>query len=188
MAVVRHSLLAPLDEAGLPFFPTPGNHDKIAAGGALYAETFAARTSPVPLLWGDSLAGDYAIRFKNVIVVSVDGSRGAWRKGALDALRGLLAREKRAGDVALVLTHVGLVPGKRHPTAKLRNVTAEALATAGVDVFVCGHQHAFSLERLGALLHVTCGSSGETKPYPWLLVTIDGGNVKVEPFDGGGGR
>lgn len=183
MALVRDGLLAPLDHAGIPLLPTPGNHDVIAAGRAVYDETFARRTPPVPLLFG-SLERDYAFAYGGALFISLDGSGVALRTASRERLETLLAGRAGRDRPVFLMVHIGAVPRRRHPKARLAGLEPEALAARGVTHILSGHQHELSIEEVGGLTHIIAGSAGETKPYPYLVVTVADGRATVEAREG----
>jgi len=192
-------VLDPVTAAGIPFVPVPGNHDASAEPG------FALERRVAWKYWRDrrprvDFAGNadgwpfrYAFTFRDVLFVVLDattvGPLSAGQKGWLEHLLGASV----APSARVVAAHLPLHPlthGRERET--LADPELERiLASAGVDLFLSGHHHAYYPGFRAGLLQVGQGclgsgprrliGAGRRAPRSFTLVEIDsGGHVRVE--------
>lgn len=166
-----------LAEAGIPFAPTPGNHDASAAPQFdrernRYLREWRERRPDVQFVDDAHYPLRYAYRAGPALFVSMDATMpGRLSDEQFDWLREVLNRGGAAGtnrDVAesatykIVYGHLPLVPFAE--TKRDEAIKSERLETlfreTGVDVVLSGHHHAYYPGRRGDLRLVGLGCLG----------------------------
>jgi 3',5'-cyclic AMP phosphodiesterase CpdA len=156
-----------LDSLGKPWLAVPGNHDLISSG----VSYFEPVSSEALDLWGQYVG---PLRFvKETEYCRIVGVNYLeWDYGWMSQE---LATEKRK----IVVSHIPLFGVN---PVELRDQDAGAkidfLLTCGVELFICGHSHQFSVARVGGLTQVVCPpvSYTLTPDFPQL---VEGGLFPV---------
>jgi 3',5'-cyclic AMP phosphodiesterase CpdA len=167
--------------AGIPFYPSPGNHDVYGRGKELYEQQWKSYANNGLKPDNGDYAHFYSFRRGENLFISLDGSGISIPEGQLRWLRGLL-KDSSASRI-FVFSHVGLIAKGRHPEDTIRGELAGLIRGRGNVYFISGHQHVISIDRIGSATHIISGSAGETPPYYYLLFKVDGG-VKWEVHKG----
>ncbi|MDQ7822339.1 MAG: metallophosphoesterase [Candidatus Eremiobacteraeota bacterium] len=171
---------APLTAAGIAFFPSPGNHDVYGMGRALYGKEWASFRNKGIALDSGSYGSYYSFHYGRCFFIMLDGSGISIPAAQQQWLAKVLAKAKPAYGRVFVISHVGLLGGGRHPGDFMQGNLSWFLEKKGVDYFLSGHQHSYSVDKLGKMIHLTCGSAGETPPYYYLVFTVKGQKVTWE--------
>ena len=208
----RTDVFEPLQAAGIPFAPAPGNHDASASPGfELEREVFREQWESLGFPAGEGNrvaegvettdAGDYpfryAFRLQDVLFVVLDattvGPLSAAQRAWLDEV---LAQgsDARARVVAAHLPIHPLTRGRERETLGDKNLE-ELLQRRGVDLFLSGHHHGFYPAFRAGFLQVSQGCLGsgprrligesDRTPKSFTLIEIapDGG-IRVEAYAG----
>jgi hypothetical protein len=165
-------------ESGIPFFPSPGNHDVYGEGRALYERQWRDYKVPGIDLESGSYSRYYSFhRGKNLFIfldgsgISISGEQMCWLKNQL---------KENGTCQTFVFSHVGLMGRGRHPGDTIRGELEGQIRSRGNIYFITGHQHLVSIDRLGAATHIISGSAGETPPFNYLRFKIQGREVSWE--------
>ncbi len=144
--VVTH----PLTNAGVPFAPTPGNHDGTNRPGfalerEIYASTWKAHRPDLDFVDDTHYPRRYAFMHQGVLLISIDAStvgrlsrpQRAWLEGVLQANEQVKAK--------IVYGHVPLYPFARGRETEILNDQGleEMFAKYGVTAYISGHHHAY---------------------------------------------
>lgn len=199
-------VFAPLEAAGVPFVPVPGNHDASASPGFdLEREIFREqwiRHRPAVAFVGGAEGHEYPFRYSfdlgNVRFAILDattvGPLSADQRDWLSAVLGVPEAGTRARVVAAHLPIHAFAQGREKEI--LADAELEALlAERGVDLFLSGHHHAFYPGYSGGVRYVSQGALGsgprrligETarSARSFTLLEIDAsGNIAVKAFSG----
>jgi 3',5'-cyclic AMP phosphodiesterase CpdA len=154
-----------LDGLGKPWAAVPGNHDLISQGGSYFEPV----SSEALALWGQYVG---ALQFtKETEYCQIVGIN--YLQWDYTWMSQELATEKRK----IVVSHIPLFG-----VTPLRDQDAGAkidfLLACGVELFICGHSHQFSVARIGGLTQVVCPpvSYTLTPDFPQL---VEGGLFPV---------
>jgi predicted phosphodiesterase len=185
----------PMVAAGLPFLVTPGNHDASAYPGfeaerAAFAAAFADRTPDLTLIDAEGWPFRIAASVRGVLLVGMDATTtGPLSEDDMEWLRRILEGHAASHRTVVLFGHLPLMPISQ---GRERDVLADpalfALAqSAGVDLWLSGHQHAFYSGSAGGILFVAQGAlgngprkligEGSTSPttLTWIEIAEDGG-------------
>ena len=198
-AAFHKTVTDPLDRAGIPVAPAPGNHDASARRGfelerQIYAAEWSARKPAVRWIDAGHYPFYYAFRVDGVLFVGLD----ATTSGRLaDAQISWLAKilPGRGGRATVVFGHMPLWPLTQ---GREREVIADPRLKAlfeqhGVSAYLSGHHHAFYAGAAGGVLYVANASLGgerrrivgqdRTAPHGITLIEIaDDGGLTVRPY------
>lgn len=159
----------PLDRAGLPLLPTPGNHDgsalpEYALERERYRHYWSDRAPEVELLPGSEWPRRYAARIASVLLVAFDGSRpGPLTASEREFVARMLAEHGPGAACTLVMGHLPMWPLAR---GREREIIADralldTLHAHGVDAYLSGHHHVYypGVDEAG-MLHLSVGALG----------------------------
>lgn len=163
--------------AGIPFFPSPGNHDVHGAGKAIYSKIWKGFSNKSMTLDEGDYSCCYAFHYENCFFISIDGSKITLSRDTLNWLDKKLEKYRKRYMHIFLITHVGLIGKARHPGDVIGGLLLKLLQEKGVDFVLSGHQHIYSADRLGSMIHFITGSAGETYPYFYMLFEVDENKV-----------
>jgi predicted phosphodiesterase len=191
----------PLARAGVPFLVTPGNHDASAYPGyeverRAFAAAWADRRPEGTTIDAAGWPFRIATSLKGVLLVGMDATRsGPLAEDDMTWLRGILASEAGRYRRAVLFGHLPLMPiAQGHESDVLADPELFGLArTAGVDLWLSGHHHAFYSGTAEGILFVAQGllgsgprkliGEGETSPKSFTWIEIDdAGRIAVSAF------
>ena len=141
----------PLDEAGIDFIVTPGNHDgsafqKFEIEQKQFQAQWNDRRPDLSLLEGSDWPRRYALWLGKVLIITIDGTRpGRLQETDLNLLRATLEREGPKAQSILVVSHLPMWPfaqGREKEIITDPALTA-LLAQHQVDYFISGHHHVY---------------------------------------------
>lgn len=187
----------PVEDAGIPFLVTPGNHDASAYDGfqlerRIYRDEWASR---VPEGVEGDWPFDYAVKIGSVQFLSLDVTT----VGTLpDEQMRWLANQSDDDGPMIAFSHLPL-----HPFAQGRETEiigdpklAQIFERIGVDLHLSGHHHAFYPGTDGAVAYVAqaClgGGSrklighGERSSKGFTIIEIADGKIEVTGHDADG--
>ena len=186
----NHAVTEPLQQAGIPFAVTPGNHDASAyAGFERDRERFAAQWTPrvpeIDLLPGSEWPRRYAARMGGVLLIAFDGTRpGALPESERAFLERMLTSYSSTAQATVVFSHLPMWPlasGREQEIIDDPGLLA-LLHRYGVDAYASGHHHVFyaGVDDAG-MLHLSIGAlggnarafSGEAAPQPHSFAVLD---------------
>lgn len=198
-----HALVTqPLENAGIPFAVTPGNHDAssyagFAAERAIYGEEWQHRSPGLEFVDRADYPFHYAFAMGDVMFVSLDATAvGALDEGQRRWLEDLLAREAGSFRHRVVFSHLPIYPFTQ---GRETEVTADhelerMLAQHRVELYLSGHHHAFYPGFHGGVRHMgqAClgadprrliGSAAKAeRAVTWLEFSAEG--ISVQAFSG----
>ncbi len=147
----HETVTTPLQNAGIPFAPTPGNHDASGSSGFqlerdVYVEQWQKHKSDITLLADSNYPFNYAFSLKGVLFGSLDATlTGPLPADQTQWLRTVL-RDKGSKSVArIVYGHLpiwSLTTGRERGILKDTNLEQLFLDNS-VNVYLSGHQHGF---------------------------------------------
>ena len=197
-------VLAPMEAAGIPFVPVPGNHDASASPGFdLEREIFREqwdRHRPGLAFVGAEEGHDFPFRYAfdlgdvrfAILDATTVGPLNAGQRDWLSAVLGAREVSPRTRVVAAHLPIHAFAQGREKEI--LADAELEALLVArGVDLFLSGHHHAFYPGYSGGVRYVSQGALGsgprrligETNrsAKSFTLLEIDPeGNIDIRAF------
>lgn len=191
----------PLERAGLPLLVTPGNHDASAYPG------FEAERDAFAAAWADRLPALASVETRNwpfrgawtmddVLLVGIDATRsGPLSDADMGWLRDLLQSHGGRHRSVILFGHLPLMPiSQGREDDVLADPQLFNLAkSAGVDLWLSGHHHAFYSGSAGGILFVAqaalgngprklIGESEVSAPsFTWIEIGDDG-TVTVKAF------
>lgn len=185
---------AQLDGLGKPWLAVPGNHDLIGTQASVFGTMSAAAVG----LWGQYVG---PLRFiRETAYCKIMGINYLnWDYGWMSAQ---LATTKRK----IVVSHIPLFGVQAHLRDQDAGAKIDFLLSQGVELFICGHSHQFSVARIGTLTQIVCPSVSYTlqpdKPHPitdglfpvgipalgWLEIEAGAGGLQVELWRADGVR
>jgi 3',5'-cyclic AMP phosphodiesterase CpdA len=188
----------PLEGAGIPFAPSPGNHDASAYGRhaterEVFVDEWRGRAPAVEALDVSAFPLRYSFVAGGALFVALD----ATTIGPLDAeqLDWARAQLERGGDraVKIVFGHLPIHPfthGRERETLR-DDALAALLVEHDVDLYVSGHHHGYFPGKHGALRVVSVGCLGggprpligTDTPSPRSFVVIDVDPDGIERVD-----
>ena len=141
----------PLDEAGIDFIVTPGNHD-----GSAFEEfeieqkrfqvQWKERLPDLSLLEGSDWPRRYALWLDNILIITIDGTLpGRLQEADLNLLRATLESEGPKAHSILVVSHLPMWPFAQGREKEIITDPAltSLLAQHKVDYFISGHHHVY---------------------------------------------
>jgi predicted phosphodiesterase len=181
-----------LDGLGKPWLAVPGNHDLIGV-----QTSFFEPVSPGAVdLWAEFVGPLHFVRETAYCkIVGVN-----YLEWDYDWLAAQLATLKRK----IVVSHIPLFGVQAHLRDREAGVKIDFLLAQGVELFICGHAHQFSVARIGPLTQVVCPSTSYTlqpdTPHPveaglfpvgipclgWLEIEASEAGLQVELWRGDG--
>lgn len=155
-----------LEEAGVPFAVTPGNHDAsgypaFASERARFVNEWSSRRPDVEMVDDAHYPLRYAFRRGPALFVSLDATTvGPLSTDVMAWLDRVLANHD--APVKVVFGHVPLYPFThgREREAIGDHALEDLLVRRGVDLFLSGHHHAYYPGRRGALRLVSTACLG----------------------------
>ena len=164
------AVVQPLEEDGVVFVATPGNHDASAYPGfeaerLIYRETFAGREPPGLVDSGD-YPFHYAFALGGVLFISLDVTvTGVLEPAQRAWLEKVIGENSDRYRARVVFGHLPIRAVNAHKLEAVMNDDGleTYLAQAGVDVYLSGHHHAFYPGVHGGLAQVAqaCLGSGQ---------------------------
>ena len=141
----------PLAAAGIPLAVTPGNHDGSAYHGfkrerMIYAEQWSPRKPEIRFLDDANYPFHYTFEVGDTLFISLDATTvGHLPPAQMDWFREVLAKHAPEHRRRVVFSHVPLWPfAHGRESAFIGDPELQALLeTAGVDLYLSGHHHAF---------------------------------------------
>ena len=206
----HQAVTEPLLEAGLPFAPTPGNHDatnrpRFEREREVYAETWRAHRPEVDFLDDEHYPRRYAFTHQGILFISIDASTvGALSKTQRAWLKALLEAHADI-PVKVVYGHVPLYAFARGREKEILGDEAlEAMFERhGVSLYLSGHHHAYyparrpsglrlvSMACLGGGPRALIGREPKSEPEPRALTILEidpeRGVLSVEAYGAAGG-
>ena len=199
-------VLAPLEAAGIPFVPAPGNHDASASPGfglerQIFREQWERHRPSVAFVGGEE-DHDYPFRYAfdlgdvrfAILDATTVGPLGADQRDWLSAVLDVPEAGPRVRVVAAHLPIHAFAQGREKEI--LADAPLEALlGEREVDLFLSGHHHAFYPGYSGGVRYVSQGALGsgprrligETKRSARSFTIIEigpGGSIEVKAFSG----
>ena len=191
-----------LAAAGIPLAVTPGNHDGSAYHGfeherEIYGEQWAQRLPQVQFVDKAAYPFHYAFEAGDVLFISLDATTvGHLPSAQMDWLRGVLAEHGPGHRRRVVFSHVPLWPFARGRESEfIGDPELQALLeTAGVDLYLSGHHHAFypgtkdgvafvSQSCLGAAPRRLIGT-GDRSPHSFTVIEFGDDRIGVAAYAG----
>jgi len=156
----HETVTEPFAQAGIPFAPTPGNHDASAAAPfraerAEYASQWSGRKPDVRFVDDSNYPFYYAFRMGPALFVGLDATTtqklGSRQRAWLERVFG-----DTDAEVKVVFGHIPLFPfAKRRTREILRDPQLEELfSTHDVDAYLSGHHHAYYPGKRGDVRYV----------------------------------
>ncbi|MBU0461512.1 MAG: metallophosphoesterase, partial [Nanoarchaeota archaeon] len=157
-------LIRPIRDAGIPFLPSAGNHDK-AIGGEVVEAAYNNKWSSYVVPGLDNFEGRfdayYSFDHKNAHFVILDASRinlgneqYAWLESDLNK-----AKESEnifvVGHVPLTRAREGVREDHVVPESKIRPVLKEA----NIKAYLAGHNHVYNELDVDGIKQISCGFS-----------------------------
>ncbi len=199
----HNTITRPLQKAGIPFAPTPGNHDASASPGFglerdVYREQWKKNKPNLSFLAGGSFPFYYAFAMNGVLFASLDTTvTSALATDQVMWLKKILENMGEASKARIVFGHIPLYPltvGREQ--SFLRDPTLEKLFTEGsVSVYLSGHHHGFYPfyhNRIHCVGQAALGSGprrliGKQKRSPraftWIEVS-ENGTLNISAYSG----
>lgn len=175
----RWSLNAALTAIGVPVFPVLGNHDYC---GKADPDAQVRATGIVPN-WRFP-ARQYEVRTRFADFVFLDTTALVWGRAneVEPAIRGLAASQK---PWQVAVGHHPIVSSGYHgyfPREEVRRMQAlvPAVRAAGIDLYICGHDHHVELLRGRMLLLVSGAGSDPIPPVLLHLTTVFPAEIRRE--------
>ena len=173
--------------AGVPFFPSPGNHDIYGKGREIYTRIWKDYTNRgIALLSGD-YTRSYAFQYEDCLFISVDGSGISLSKATMSWISTMLGTYGKKAAHLFLITHVGFIGKGRHLGDVLQGDARKLLNDRRIEFILSGHQHLYSRDKLGSITHIIAGSAGETYPYEYLIFTVSNNKVQWKVENSGEG-
>lgn len=150
-AAFNQTVADPLEQAGIEFLISPGNHDASALPGfELEQERFNAqwlnRLPGLRPLEGSEWPRRYALWLGKTLIISIDGTRpGRLQQADLNLLRATLKRESSKAQSIIVVSHLpqwSFARGREKDIITDPELT-DLLTRYDVDFFISGHHHVF---------------------------------------------
>lgn len=146
----HRSVTGPLERAGIPFAPTPGNHDasptrKYRSERRRYVREWQARRPDLPFVDREHFPLRYAFRRGPALFVSLDATMpGELPDAQFEWLREVL-RANRSAPAKILYGHLPLVPFTHGRESEILGSARliELLKSEGVDLVLSGHHHAY---------------------------------------------
>ena len=200
----HRAVTEPLAEAGIPFAPTPGNHDASAAPRYdrerdRFVREWRERRPQVEFVAAEHFPLRYAFRAGPALFVSIDATMpGELPDTQYEWLAGVL-HDHADATTKIVYGHLPLVPfarGKENEALESERLS-NLLAETGVDVMLSGHHHAYYPGQRGDLRLVGLGCLGagprrligrdeRSRQSAVVLELYDDGRVTVDAYAGEG--
>jgi hypothetical protein len=187
----------PLAAAGVPLAVTPSNHDGSAYHGfelerRIYAEEWTGRKPALRFVDDRHYPFFYAFGAGGVLFISLDATTvGHLPHAQMHWLRDLLDTHRDRYDRRVAFSHVPLWPfAQRRERDFIGDPALERLLrSAGVDLYLSGHHHAFypghkdgihlvGQSCLGAGPRKLIGTT-ERSPRSFTLVELEGGTLRL---------
>jgi len=156
-----------LFDAGIPFAPSPGNHDasaypRHAIERVHYKRAWQYRKPDVPLVDTKHMPFRYAFVMKDTLFVSLDATMARRMKPAHFAWLDALLTKHADVKTKIVYGHLPLYPFARGREGDILNdPKLEAMLNRhGVDLFVSGHHQVYYPGRRGELRMLSVGCLG----------------------------
>ncbi len=147
----HETVTIPLQDAGIPFAPTPGNHDASGSSGFqlerdVYAEQWKKHKSNITLLAGSNYPFNYAFNLKGVLFGSLDATlTGPLPAEQIQWLSKVLNTKGAKNVARIIYGHLpvwSLTTGRE--SGILKDIKLEQLFLDNdVNVYLSGHQHGF---------------------------------------------
>lgn len=167
----HEAVTEPLAEAGIPFAPTPGNHDASAAGGyrterKRYEREWKKRRPNVEFVDQSHYPFRYAYEAGPALFVSINATvPGELSDEQFDWLKSVL--ENHDAKVKVVYGHLPLAPfaGRKKSETIGSKRLERMLKAQEVDLMLSGHHHAYYPGRRGdlQLVGLSCLGGGPRK-------------------------
>lgn len=157
----HETVTGPLEEAEIPFAPSPGNHDASAAEPyrnerRVYVEEWNARRPDVEMVDDSNFPIRYAFEAGPALFISIDATMpGPLGDEQFEWVRSVL-EEHGDKPAKFVFGHLPIVPfAEGRETEILRDRRLERLLIRhDVEMMLSGHHHAYYPGKRGGLKHV----------------------------------
>lgn len=184
----------PLAQAGLPLLVTPGNHDASAYPGfeaerTAYAAAWADRVPDLTLIDAADWPFRVAVSLRGVLLIGMDATKsGPLARRHMDWLSRILDNEADTHRTIVLFGHLPLMPitQGREDDVLADPALFDLAQTAGVDLWLSGHQHGFYSGTAGGILFVAQGALGNgprkligetatsAQTFTWIEIGDDG--------------
>ncbi len=147
----HETVTVPLRIAGIPFAPSPGNHDASASQGFqlerdVYLEQWQENKSDLVLLDGGNYPFNYGFTVKGVLFAALDATvAGPLSSSQMQWLKDVLNTEGRKRRTSILFGHLpvwSITAGRERGILRDENLE-ELLLDKSVAVYLSGHQHGF---------------------------------------------
>ena len=159
-------------------FMTCGNHDIYFNQWHIWRKYYGSST-----YWFDTRNGKDLLD----LFICLDTSEGTLGTDQMKWLKDLLADKKEAGyRHIIVFTHTHLFKqdnSQGHTSNLSLEETYEltsVLTQAGVDIYLCGHDHSREVTDYGKVRYITVDSSTDAEPDPYYMVMEVGEQVNYQ--------
>ena len=164
-------------------FLTCGNHDIYFNQWHVWHQYYGSST-----YWFDTYTGtDYETSKLLDLFICIDTAEGTLGTDQMKWLKDLLNAKKEAGyRYIIVFTHTHLFK-QDNSQGHTSNLSIEEtyeltslLTDAGVDYYLCGHDHSREVTGYGNVKYITVDSSTDAEPNPFYMVMEMGQHVNYE--------
>ena len=164
-------------------FLTCGNHDIYFNQWHVWQQYYGSST-----YWFDTYTGtDYQTSKLLDLFICIDTAEGTLGTDQMKWLKDLLNAKKEAGyRYIIVFTHTHLFK-QDNSQGHTSNLSIEEtyeltslLTDAGVDYYLCGHDHSREVTGYGNVKYITVDSSTDAEPNPFYMVMEMGQHVNYE--------
>ncbi len=147
----HETVTIPLQEAGIPFVPTPGNHDGSASPGfqlerTMYRKQWEKYRPALSLLDGGNYPFHYALSMNGVLFAALDATvAGPISPAQIKWLAGVLHKTGQKSTARLIFGHLPVWPltvGRQRGILKDTELE-ELFLKESVSVYLSGHQHGY---------------------------------------------
>ncbi len=147
----HETITLPLRAAGIPFAPSPGNHDASASPGFqlerdVYLEQWQENKSNLALLDGGNYPFNYGFSVKGVLFVALDATLASpLSLTQMKWLKEVLNTEGQKSKARILFGHLpvwSITAGRERGILRDENFE-QLLLEKSVNVYLSGHQHCF---------------------------------------------
>ncbi len=158
----------PLKNNGIPFFPTPGNHDASKYSAfklerEIYQRNFEFEDNQkINAIDVENFPLNYAYSFKGALFISLDATGLTLGELQVEWLKTLLEKNKNKYSPIIMYGHLPILPfAQNRESDYLRDKgLLELVQKEGVDLWISGHHHAYFPGRKNNLKLASLGCLG----------------------------